>query len=99
MTKLAIKYIMRQKGVIVNHSSGAGFGGGIIALTKSLAAEYAPRVRVNCICPGYIKTPMYDRVEGQDNSINPSELVPLNRLGKAEEVAEAVIFLTSERAS
>ena len=73
--------------------------GGVIALTRSLAVEWAPyRIRVNAIAPGYFVTPMTDRLK----NINPdfyNELVsrvPLGRFGDAADLAGAVIYLASE---
>ena len=75
---------------------------GVIGLTKSAALEYAPRgVRINAICPGTIETPMVtdmldngelDRAEAIANQ-------PIGRLGRAEEIAAAVLWLCSPGAS
>jgi NAD(P)-dependent dehydrogenase (short-subunit alcohol dehydrogenase family) len=79
--------------------------GAIIQLTKVLALEYAKHgIRVNCVCPGAVDTQMVDR-ELQFFS-NPDETRkkiieshPIGRMGRPEEIAEAVLFLTSNRAS
>jgi NAD(P)-dependent dehydrogenase (short-subunit alcohol dehydrogenase family) len=72
---------------------------GIVALTKQMAVEWAP-VRVNAVAPGVIDTPMLrlmdDPASGQAYL---DERVPLGRLGSAEEVAETIAFLASDRAS
>ncbi|NLB18049.1 MAG: SDR family oxidoreductase [Syntrophomonadaceae bacterium] len=114
VSKYAIPKLLENGGVVVNHSSGSGLWGspgssaysaakgGVILLTKSMAAELAPAVRVNCICPGWIKTPMHDRAEGQDEDFARlviPKVVPLQRIGTAEEVAQAVLFLSSHRSS
>lgn len=114
VSKYAIPELEKQRGVIVNHSSGAGLvggpgigaysaaKGGVVLLTKSMAAELAPYIRVNCICPGYIKTPMHDRAEGKDETFDTRvipKVVPLGRIGKPEDVAYAVLFLVSDKAS
>lgn len=72
---------------------------GVVALTKQMAVEWAP-VRVNAVAPGVIDTPMLrlmdDHVGGRAYL---DAYVPLRRLGRAEEVAEAIAFLASDRAS
>jgi len=72
---------------------------GIIGLTKSAAKELAARgVRVNAIAPGFIMTAMTDAL-GEEARANLLRQIPLQRLGTAEDVAEAVAFLASESAS
>ncbi|WP_033220276.1 glucose 1-dehydrogenase [Kitasatospora phosalacinea] len=104
----------RGSGAIVNCSSLGGLVGipgrasyhsskhGVIGLTGSAALEYAPRgIRINAICPGTIDTPMVrdmiakgelDRAEAEANQ-------PINRLGTADEIAQAVLWLCSPGAS
>jgi NAD(P)-dependent dehydrogenase (short-subunit alcohol dehydrogenase family) len=98
-------------GAIVNTSSIAGLIGlptsshyvaakhGVVGLTKTAAMEYAQDgIRVNCVNPGYIKTPMTDDIM----KTRYDELmakVPMHRLGSAEEIAEAVVWMCSDRAS
>ena len=98
-------------GAIVNTSSIAGLIGlptsshyvaakhGVVGLTKTAAMEYAQEgIRVNCVNPGYIKTPMTDDIM----KTRYDELmakVPMHRLGSAEEIAEAVVWMCSDRAS
>lgn len=113
--KYEIAQMLKQgSGAIVNTSSGYGEAGGanlslysaskhgIIGLTKSLALEYATKsIRINAIAPGPIDTGMPDRgtssKEALENYI--STFVPMNRMGTAREVAEAVVWLCSDAAS
>ncbi|ETR74903.1 short-chain dehydrogenase [Afipia sp. P52-10] len=98
-------------GAIVNTASIAGLVGlpkashyvsakhGVVGLTKTAAMEYAPDgIRVNCVNPGYIKTPMTDEtMKTRYDAIMAK--VPMNRLGVPEEIAEAVVWMCSEKAS
>lgn len=101
-------------GSIVNMSSIGGMMGsrnmpvysaskhGVIGLTKSAAAGYATdAIRVNAVCPGLIRTPMGERVIGNDPEREERliGLHPMSRLGKPIEVAEAVIWLCSDKSS
>ncbi|MDI9863324.1 SDR family oxidoreductase [Flectobacillus sp. DC10W] len=102
-------------GAIVNCSSIGGILGGpqrgtyhgakhgVIGLTKSAALEYAPLgIRINSICPGIIHTPMVDKMMagGQQDILDAMiEAVPAKRLGKPEEIADAVLWLCSDMAS
>ena len=101
-------------GAIVNMASVAGLvgfpglpaycasKGGVVQLTRAAAIEYAEQnIRVNAVCPGAIKTEMIDRITGQDPDVETqfAELHPMNRMGNAEEVANAVVWLASPLAS
>lgn len=113
--KFEIPYILKQgKGAIVNNASIAGLVGfpgvpayvaskhGVIGLTKNAALENAKSgLRVNVVCPGVIKTPMIDRFTGNNKEVEKQfeNMEPVGRLGKPEEVAEAVIWLCSDAAS
>lgn len=101
-------------GAIVNCASIAGVVGfpgipaytaakhGVIGLTRAAALEYALKdIRVNCVCPGVIQTPMIERFTKRDPKAY-AELVagePVARVGRPEEVADAVLWLCSPRAS
>ncbi|MEV8400183.1 SDR family NAD(P)-dependent oxidoreductase [Streptomyces niveus] len=101
-------------GAIVNCSSLGGLVGnpgraayhaskhGVIGLTKSVALEYGPRgVRINAVCPGTISTPMVDAmVEGGELDRDQAEGgQAIDRLGTADEIAQAVLWLCSDGAS
>lgn len=102
-------------GAIVNCSSIGGILGGkqrgtyhaakhgVIGLTKSAAIEYAKQgIRINTICPGIIHTPMLDGMinGGQQDVLDAMlETVPSGRLGRPEEIANAVLWLSSDAAS
>ncbi len=77
---------------------------GVIGFTKSAALEYATRgIRVNDVCPGMIQTPMSDKMiaEGQGEELDRmlNTFVPMKRLGRPEEIADAVLWLCSSAAS
>lgn len=107
--KHEIAQMVRQGGgVVVNTSSGAGIRGvpggaayaaskhAIIGLTKSAALDYAKQnIRVNAVLPGNIATPMMDRFTGGDIQ-KAIDLEPVGRLGKPEEIAEAVLWMCSD---
>jgi NAD(P)-dependent dehydrogenase (short-subunit alcohol dehydrogenase family) len=104
----------RGGGSIVNTASLAGLNGfaqgsayaaskhGVVGLTKSAALEYARQnIRVNAVCPSFIDTPMVkDMIEAvpRMEAVTQS-LSPMRRLGEADEVAEAVVWLCSDKAS
>ena len=76
--------------------------GAIDTLTIGLAREVASEgIRVNAVCPGVIKTPMIDRITGKENAVEKQyeSMEPVGRMGKPEEVAEAVVWLCSDAAS
>lgn len=77
---------------------------GVIGFTKSAALEYATRgIRVNDVCPGMIQTPMSDKMiaggQGPELDKMLNTLVPMKRLGRAEEIADVVLWLCSDKAS
>lgn len=109
MTKNVISYMMKQrKGKIVNISSVVGVSGnsgqanyaaskaGVIGFTKSVAKELASRnILANAVAPGFIETDMTDVLSDAVKESIHSQ-IPLKKMGKAEEVANAVYFLGSE---
>lgn len=102
-------------GTIVNCSSLGGLLGGaergtyhaakhgVLGFTKSAALEYAARgIRINAVCPGLIQTPMSDQMvaAGQGEALKAMEKsIPMGRVGRPEEIAQAVLWLCSEAAS
>lgn len=102
-------------GAIVNCSSLGGLVGGaergiyhaakhgVLGFTKSAALEYAARnIRINAICPGLIQTAMSDQMvaAGQGEALEAMEkLIPMARVGRPEEIANAVLWLCSDAAS
>jgi NAD(P)-dependent dehydrogenase (short-subunit alcohol dehydrogenase family) len=78
----------------------AGSKGGVVNLTRQLAAEWAPAVRVNCVCPGHIDTPLTAAVMA-DPAWRAAMLprYPLGRFGRVDDVAAAILYLASEEAS
>lgn len=109
VTRLIIKSMLVKKyGRIVNVVSLSGLKGlpgqtnysaakaGIIGATKALAQEVGRRgITANCVAPGFIKTDMTEGINEKDFK----QLIPLNRFGTADEVADAVCFLASDKAS
>ncbi|MCX7941463.1 MAG: 3-oxoacyl-[acyl-carrier-protein] reductase [Endomicrobia bacterium] len=110
--KAVAKYMLKQRsGRIINIASVVGLmgnagqanysasKGGLIALTKTLAREFASRnILVNAVAPGFIKTRMTDALS-EDQKKKLMELVPLSRLGEPEDVANVVWFLCIEESS
>jgi len=113
--KYEIPYMLQQgKGAIVNCASVAGLIGfpglpayvvskhGVVGLTKTAALENAKQgIRINAVCPGVIHTAMIDRITGMNKEVEKQYVTmePVGRMGKPEEVAEAVIWLCSDAAS
>ena len=112
MSKSAIKKMLKNKyGKIVNITSVVGHSGnlgqanytaskaGIIAMSKSLAIEYAKKnININCISPGFIKTAMTDKLDDKFKETIISK-IPSARLGEPDDIANAVLFLCSDQAS
>jgi NAD(P)-dependent dehydrogenase (short-subunit alcohol dehydrogenase family) len=82
------------------HASIAAAKGAIEGLTRSLAAEFAPSIRVNCIAPSLTRTPLAERLTNTQEKIDASAARhPLKRIGTPEDIAEAAAFLLSEGSS
>tara|TARA_B100001057_G_scaffold221326_1_gene221756 strand:+ start:1763 stop:2497 length:735 start_codon:yes stop_codon:yes gene_type:complete len=108
LSKFAIKKMLKNKsGKIINITSVVGHTGnlgqanytaskaGIVAMSKSLAIEYAKKnININCISPGFIKTAMTDKIDEKFKEAIISK-IPSARLGEASDIANAVLFLSS----
>ena len=82
------------------HSSVSASKGAIEGLTKSLAAEYAPKIRVNAVAPSIVDTPLANRFLNNDLKIEKSaQKHPLKRVGNSTDIAETINFLLSEKSS
>ena len=112
MSKFAIKKMLKNKsGKIVNITSVVGHTGnlgqvnytaskaGIVAMSKSLAIEYAKKnININCISPGFIKTAMTEKIDDKFKEVIISK-IPSARLGEPDDIANAVLFLSSEESN
>jgi NAD(P)-dependent dehydrogenase (short-subunit alcohol dehydrogenase family) len=117
LAKHAVAHLVQRQGAIVSIASALAFVGwpsecsygpskaGVVQLTKGLALDYAPSVRVNCVCPGAVRTPMITSVlEGAPHMeaalADYGQIHPLRRrLALPREIADAVLFLASDDAS
>ena len=111
-SKFAIKKMLKSKsGKIINITSVVGHTGnvgqanytaskaGIVAMSKSLALEYAKKnINVNCISPGFIKTPMTEKIDEKFKESIISK-IPSARLGDPDDIANAVHFLASNQSN
>ena len=114
--RAALLALRKSKGNIVNIGSDAGLmgvpgivaycasKGGVVNMTKAMALELAPDIRVNCICPGYVDTDMIRR-DHIDKKPDPSkaeqgmiDYAPLKRIATPEEIAHAIMYLASHEA-
>jgi len=118
MSKAALPHMIAQrKGVIINNSSGWGIAGGdaavaycaskggVVLLTKAMAIDHGQQgIRVNCICPGDVDTPMLPedaRMRGLkwDDYLAGCSTRPLGRIGTTDEIAKSALFLASDDSS
>ncbi len=119
MSKFVLPHMVAQKsGVIINNGSGWGIvggneavsycasKGGVVLLTKAMAIDHATQgIRVNCLCPGDVETPMLDedaRMRGMTWEEYHEQAVaqrPMGRIGTPEEIAKAALFLASDDSS
>lgn len=105
----ALLPLFKKNGAIVNVASDAGIKGnygcplysaakgGIVAFSRSLALDLAPDVRVNCVCPGDVDTPLVDKqiAKGHYTKEDMVQVYPLGRIGKPEEIAYVICALAS----
>ena len=110
LTQAALPF-MYGGGSVVNVASDAGISGNygcpvycaskgaIVALTKALALDYAPNIRVNCVCPADVDTPLLRKqLEASNGGYTLSDMAdayPLGRVGKAEEIAHVICSVAS----
>ena len=114
--RAALAALRESKGNIVNLASDAGLigelgltvycasKGGVVNMTRAMALELAPDVRVNCVCPGYVDTDMVRR-DGIEQADDPAaaeqaliDYAPLKRIATPGEIASAIIYLASDDA-
>jgi NAD(P)-dependent dehydrogenase (short-subunit alcohol dehydrogenase family) len=107
VTRSCLRFMVAESAAtVVNIASAAGLlpnapgltayaasKGGVVNLTRALAAELAPRIRANCVCPGMVDTPMADGFRANVGNY------ALKRLADPQEIARVVLFLTSADAS
>ena len=118
MSKFALPVMIAQgRGAIINNASGWGLvggdkaaaycaaKGGVVLLTKAMAVDHSRQgIRVNCVCPGDVDTPMLPedarrRGLSWDTYLAGASDRPMGRIGQPEEIARAVLFLASDDAS
>jgi 3-oxoacyl-[acyl-carrier protein] reductase len=81
------------------HADYAATKGALIALTKSLAVEYAPDILVNCVAPGWVDTDMSAPAFGDGEKARIASTIPLRRIPTADQIAGPIVFLCSDLAS
>jgi NAD(P)-dependent dehydrogenase (short-subunit alcohol dehydrogenase family) len=112
-SKYALPHLAERGGAIIHMASVVGIvgmrnraaysasKGAIVALTRNMALDYASRrIRVNCVCPGFTRTPMTASIFADPGRLaGLTALHPLGRLGEPDDIAAAVVFLASDEAS
>jgi NAD(P)-dependent dehydrogenase (short-subunit alcohol dehydrogenase family) len=114
--RTALPFLRKSNGNVVNIASDAGLmgapglvvycasKGGVVNMTKAMAIELAPDIRLNCVCPGFVDTDMVrrDYIERADDpAALEEELIdyaPLKRMATPAEIAQAVLYLASDGA-
>jgi meso-butanediol dehydrogenase/(S,S)-butanediol dehydrogenase/diacetyl reductase len=111
VAQAAARAMVERGGTIINVSStnalvGHPFYGdynatkaGVIALTRTMALEWAPAVRVNAVCPGYVLTPMQEAEYTPEMIATVNEKLPLRRHARPQEIAALFAFLASDEAA
>ncbi|MDJ0955968.1 MAG: SDR family oxidoreductase [Arenicellales bacterium] len=113
--RAALPTLRKNRGNIVNIASDAGLKGlkhdtvycaskaAVVNMTRAMALELAPNVRVNCVCPGYVDTDMVRR-DYLDKAVNPelaeqeaNAYAPMRRMARPGEIANAILFLASDQ--
>jgi NAD(P)-dependent dehydrogenase (short-subunit alcohol dehydrogenase family) len=115
-SRAALGALRKSGGTIVNVASEAGLNGygtltvygaskgGVVNLTRAMAMELAPEIRVNCVCPGYVDTDMVrrDYIDQSDDPVAAERAIeedsPLNRMATPEEIGKAITYLASNDA-
>lgn len=115
-TRAALPHLRKAKGSVVNVASESGINGyaqtsaycaskgAVVNLTRALAVEFAPDVRVNCVCPGVIETDMARAgfaIDGDEEAglAQQRDQYPVQRIGTPEEVATSILYLSSDQAA
>jgi NAD(P)-dependent dehydrogenase (short-subunit alcohol dehydrogenase family) len=114
--RAAIGALRESRGSIINIASDAGLmgnpnssvycasKGGVVNMTRSLALELAPQVRINCVCPGYVDTDMVRRdwIDRADDPVGLEKMLceyaPMKRMASPQEIAASVLYLASAEA-